>query len=122
MDQKDVIRADVAHEVTIPAGMSSATSVQPTRHFGDSRQQDGGEPHRAVAAQVTGERWAEFDGTVAFAPPQTWAVRPSRITHMGRVAAKRVDFRGPLKALRAKNAEVRERLNHLMAPTQQVMK
>ncbi len=120
MNQPDVIRSDAPHEVNIPAGLSSATSTQPVKGFGQERQS--GVQERRVQATEGGVQWAAFEDAVVMPAQQDWAVRPARVTHMGRAPETRVDFRGPLKALRAKNAEVRERLNRLMAPVQQVMK
>lgn len=116
-----VIRSDAPHEVKLPAGVNAATSVQPTREFGDSRREQSTQEGVRVP-QAGGVQWAEFEDAVNPPRQDEWAVRPARVTHVGRPAAKRVDFRGPLKALRAKNAEVRDRLNQLMAPTRQVMK
>lgn len=110
----DVIRSDAPHEVKVPEGMRSATSVQATRDFGAERQSS--VPERRVVASASPVQWAEFEAAVTGPAQEEWALRPARITHMGQVPETRVDFRGPLKALRAKNAQVRERLNRLMAP------
>lgn len=115
MAQEDVIRSEAAHEVKMTEGGGSATSTQGTSNF-DQRRRVIKDGPRQRAPQRLETVWAEVEDAWSAPTPSDWAVRPARVTHMGRPPAKREDFRGPLKALRAKNAEVRERLNRVMAP------
>lgn len=120
MDQEGVIRVDAPHEVKMADGAHSATSVRAVPAFGEGRRVV--PSARRVKAPWSGVQWAEIEEAVVAPAQQGWVVRPARVTHMGKPPEARVDFRGALKALRAKNVEVRERLNRLMAPVQQVMK
>lgn len=121
MDQDGVIRTDAPHNVSIPEGGGVASAVRPVREFGaESREVSSG--RRLRLPKQAGVQWAEFEGALPVQTQDGWAVRPARITHMGKPPASRTDFRGKLKQLRSNNAGVRNRLNQLMAPVRQVMK
>ena len=114
MSQDSVIRSDAQHVVDVPEGGGSAVSKRGSNSFGEQRVE--ASTTRAVAPVYASERhWEQYEEQLATSADVPWEVRPARVTHVGRPQPKRVDFRASLKNLRGKNAELRGRLNQLLA-------
>lgn len=122
MVQEDVIRAESVHEVRMPQGTTTASSTKAVTSFAQPRRQLQPTTRALAPASPVEAVWAEVENAWVAPDAQELGIHVARVTHLGTPAATRADFRGQLKALRAKNAEVRQRLNQVMAPIRQVMK
>lgn len=114
MPQDTVIRSDAQHVVDMPEGGGPAVSKRGSTSFGAQRVQ--ASTRKALVPSNSREmHWAQYEDQLAISSDTNWEVRPARVTHVGRPQPKRVDFRTSLKSLRGKNAELRGRLNQLLA-------